>query len=376
MFVKNSDQIQTTKTHLLNPRHTLAFHTQPELSCCAVQVQFRLITSILEMSVELLNFASIQIGGKHETNSKSAQHGLCLKAPMNPQVILKEHSQPRASESGLEVQTNSGSDAITQTQNSKKQISKIGQFLRSSLPFLALALPLFVLATKSPEKLLIKQPSDLILGLPVYTQGIWMLIYTAIFVFCLRQAQIAVRSDQHSSLVVLAIAMSCLFNAVWLLIDSPIWSLVIQVCWLISLAFAYRFLEFNSAKAVQKSWFSQAVIGLYLGWVTVNTVITVSEVLLSSRWNGLSLPAIFWASTVILSLAMLGLWRALRHNDAFFNLALVWAYAGYFFRSPLDPALMPALMVALASAIFTIVREPHEDSRYTRHNPQATTIDY
>lgn len=238
---------------------------------------------------------------------------------------------------------------------------------------IALLLPLCALMFTAGNKLLNQDFSENILRLPAYTQGIWALIYALLLALIIWQSLASVRTNQRIRSAVFPIAISGVINAIWLLVDAPIFSLGLELMWLSSLVFAYRFLGVDLAKATRKAWIAQAAMGLYLGWVAVTTSITVSHLLLFSSWNGLLLPSVFWASTVILSLASLGLFLALHFNDTFFNLALVWAFAGYVFRSPLDPALMPALMVALASTVFSIVREPKKKSRSISLESRQTT---
>jgi hypothetical protein len=253
------------------------------------------------------------------------------------------------------------------------QVSWLEASISLAIPFIALLLPLSALIFTSSKKLLNQDVSENILGLPTYVQGIWILIYAVLLVLFIWQVLPKAHEPKRSNSVVFPIALSLAINAIWLLIDAPIWSVGIELLWIASLVFAYRFLESDSAKT-RKLWLTQAGTGLYLGWVTVTMAITVSNLLLSS-WNGLLFHPIFWASTVILSLAGLGLFLALRYNDIFFNLALVWAFAGYIFRSPLDPALMPALMVALASTVFAIVREPQQKAQPMSVESRRTVSD-
>jgi hypothetical protein len=162
-----------------------------------------------------------------------------------------------------------------------------------------------------------------------YAFAIWGLIYIGLLAFGIYQS----RPNQRQS--------SELDRACWLLVGASIaqiiWiylfearlfmlSIIPMLGILLPLIGMYQQLRIGTrpvSRTVQ--WLVHGPISLYLGWISVATVVNVAIGLYSQNWNGWGVSSIVWTVAMIIVSSAIALAVALQKRDPVFPLVIVWA---------------------------------------------------
>jgi hypothetical protein len=87
-------------------------------------------------------------------------------------------------------------------------------------------------------------------------------------------------------------------------------------------------------------------ISIYLGWITVATVVNVAIALYSLNWNGWGIAAPVWtAIMVVVSAAIAGVIAIQRHDIAY-PLVIVWALIAIAIRQMNTPLIAVTAVIA------------------------------
>lgn len=164
-----------------------------------------------------------------------------------------------------------------------------------------------------------------------YAFSIWGLIYIALLVYAVAQAAPSRRRDPDQKAIGWLFIGTCLFNVLWILawhnLLIPL-SLVFMLGLLLCLILIYLRLEkAKSSLTGIDYWTLRFPFSLYLGWITVATVASVTIALYAAGWRGGPIPEPLWAVIAIIAALAIGLTGAWRSRDAVFSLVFVWAFA-------------------------------------------------
>ena len=185
------------------------------------------------------------------------------------------------------------------------------------------------------------------------TFSIWGVIYLLLAVFCVLQFTSQLKETAIN--IGWMFALSCVFNAVWLLAwhyeRLPL-SLLIMAGLLVSLVYiniTIRDLPYGIVKAA---------FGIYLGWICIATIANVAALLVSIDWAGFGLSETAWtiimiaAGAAILTLTLVSL------DNPFIGIAGAWAFAGIIIKRHSDyRAIAAAALIALLIVAFFTLRE-------------------
>ena len=75
-------------------------------------------------------------------------------------------------------------------------------------------------------------------------------------------------------------------------------------------------------------WTTHVPFSIYLGWITVATLATVTDVLYLTAWNGWGIGPETWAVLLLAIATLVALAMAVTRRDAAYILVLTWAFAG------------------------------------------------
>ena len=186
-----------------------------------------------------------------------------------------------------------------------------------------------------------------------YAFAIWGLIYLGLFALGIYQLLPAQR--QHPSLRRMGylLVWACLAQVLWVFMFLARWfplSLVAMVGILIPLIVIYLQLgQAPSPISHSEKWYIHRPISVYLGWITVATVLNVALALYDLNWNGWGLdPAVWTAIAMIVSTAIAVL-AALQRQDGAYALVIVWALIAIAVKHQLVPLISITGMVAAIS---------------------------
>jgi hypothetical protein len=168
------------------------------------------------------------------------------------------------------------------------------------------------------------------------TFAIWGLIYLLLGIFVIYQMGWTSQGKRMAANVVSDVGALFLIasaaNMAWIYFwhyQEMALTLLFMVVLLFSLMGIY--LKLNDSRHERSGILTLMVdvpFRIYLGWVSVATIANVSAFLVSIEWTGLGLAPEIWTVIVIAVAALLGILFLYRYSDYFYNLVLIWAFAG------------------------------------------------
>jgi benzodiazapine receptor len=162
-----------------------------------------------------------------------------------------------------------------------------------------------------------------------YAFMIWGLIYAFLVGYAIVQLLPAKREHEEIKRIGPWFIISCLFNITWILIWQYLFttaSIFAMLGLLISLIAIYTMTRPNgwSSDNIIR-WFVQVPFSIYLGWISVATIVNAAAVLYNLKWNGLGLSGTTWTVILILLAVLLNLIIGTSYRDPGFTAVGVWA---------------------------------------------------
>lgn len=181
-----------------------------------------------------------------------------------------------------------------------------------------------------------------------YAFSIWGLIYVALAVWLVLQLKKGSVANRQANRMKAGFLVSCILNGLWLLAFTNEWfiaSLVVMVFFLATLAWLY-----HVAFRTSTSWLDRFPFSVYIGWVSVATIVNVFVIMKTERITTvLGLDELAWTSLMLMVGVVLALVFMWWHRDFIYPLVFVWAYIAIFAR--IDNA---TLYVVLVSALILL----------------------
>lgn len=169
-----------------------------------------------------------------------------------------------------------------------------------------------------------------------YTFSIWGIIYLLLIGFVIFQAKGILFKENSSDKLVCSIGywfiISCIANILWIFAwhyEKLALSLIIMIVLLISLIQIYQALDIGKdPTSLKERIFVHIPFSVYLGWVTVATVINTAVFLKAANWSGLGFSEEFWFLFAVVIIAITTGRILATRKDAFFALTILWALTG------------------------------------------------
>lgn len=159
-----------------------------------------------------------------------------------------------------------------------------------------------------------------------YAFAIWGLIYTLLIIWIIRQ--FIAREDQKEIYAKIDIwfFVSCLLNSAWIFIFQYRYftlALLVIVLFLVTLMIIYSIIQ-NSRMT---TWFMRLPISIYIGWVSVATIVNVFVVFQANGIETLfGLGEQTWAIIMLVVGGILGVLFTRKNRDIAYSLVFIWAF--------------------------------------------------
>jgi hypothetical protein len=192
-----------------------------------------------------------------------------------------------------------------------------------------------------------------------YVFSIWGLIYLALAAYAVYQALPAQRENPRLQSIVELFALSCVANALWLILWHyevfPL-TLAAMLTLLLVLIAIYLRLDIGRARvSITEKWLVHVPFSIYLGWITVATIANVTTVLDYLGWDGWGAPQA-WAVVMMILGAGIASAMGLTRGDAAYMLVIVWAFMGIAVKHSTTPLVsITAWVTAALVAVMTII---------------------
>jgi hypothetical protein len=189
-----------------------------------------------------------------------------------------------------------------------------------------------------------------------YVFAIWGLIHLAVMLLGMYQLQPSQHHNQQLARQSYWLIFASLTQCAWIYIflhHHYALSMAAMLTLLGSLAALYVSLDRSQATPLER-WLIHRPISLYLGWISVATIVNAAITLYSVNWTGWGLSPLMWTVIMMFIAALLGLTMILTKSDRTFALVVIWTLAAIGIRHWAIPDLaVPALGLSALLLICT-----------------------
>lgn len=162
-----------------------------------------------------------------------------------------------------------------------------------------------------------------------YAFMIWSVIYLLLAGFVIYQANRSYENRDSVQAIGIWFVVSCVLNMAWIVLWHYLyieWSLAAMIALFFSLLIIYRKTRAITFPTRGETWFVRLPFSIYLGWISVATLVNIAVVLSKHEWNGLGLSSPQRAILMLAIGAVLAVLISFRPRDGVLPLVFVWAY--------------------------------------------------
>lgn len=165
-----------------------------------------------------------------------------------------------------------------------------------------------------------------------YVFSIWSLIYLGLLAYTIFQALPSQRSNPQLRTIGWPFVVSSVANVGWILVwhyELVPLSLFLMLALIGSLITIYvRLYPYYDESSVVERWTTHVPFRIYLGWITIATIVNVTVLLYYLGWNGGPIAPETWTAIMLGVATALGLYFTLLKRDVVYALVFVWALWG------------------------------------------------
>ena len=162
-----------------------------------------------------------------------------------------------------------------------------------------------------------------------YAFAIWGLIYLGLVALGVYQLLPAQRENQSLRQMGYLLVMSSLAQIAWVFVFLsrlfPL-SLLMMLAIMLPLVAIYLRLDIGSRRSPRsEKWLVRIPLSIYLGWISVATIVNVAIVLYDAGWNGWGISPEVWTTMMMFAATAIAAIVGMQRNDLAFPLVIVWA---------------------------------------------------
>ncbi len=231
--------------------------------------------------------------------------------------------------------------------------------------FLAVSLPL---NSNTPKDVADKYDASIVPA--SVTFSIWLIIYTLLAIFVFNQILYFFKKDEKRKILIentgLFFFISSILNVLWLFCwhyEKLLLSVFVMLLLLLSLIILYVRLRIGEKDFNENLLFVQTPVSIYLGWISIATVVNISSYL---KYSGIAMfnkNQIIWTNVTILLTLLLGIFMFIKKKDLFYTLVFLWAYIGIILKQILSnnngsqSIIFVTIISMIILIIFTVISE-------------------
>ncbi|MEI7644756.1 MAG: TspO/MBR family protein [Chloroflexales bacterium] len=193
---------------------------------------------------------------------------------------------------------------------------------------------------------------------PGYVFGIWGLIYSGLLGYGIYQALPAQRENPRLRRVGWPFVLSCVANIGWIFLwhyNRPRLSLGAMFGLLLALITVNTRLGKLLQGPLGEKLLAKLPFSVYLGWVSVATLVNITVVLYDIGWAGMEIDEDIWTAALLGTGTAIGAGMSVLRGDVAFPLVLAWAFRGIAEKQADSAIIAPAAQAATAAAALSAV---------------------
>ncbi len=189
-----------------------------------------------------------------------------------------------------------------------------------------------------------------------YAFAIWGVVYLGLVTFGVYQLQPSQRRNHRLQRSGYWLVLASLAQCLWVYVFLSRWfvaSVVVMLGILLPLVQFYLRLEIGQHQSsARERWCVDVPASIYLGWISVATVVNIATTLYSLQWSGWGLSPMLWTGIILGVSAAIAATVAIQRHDTVFAGVFVWALVAIAIRRAAMPEITlvaGGLAIALAS---------------------------
>ncbi|BAY63013.1 hypothetical protein NIES22_30890 [Calothrix brevissima NIES-22] len=194
-----------------------------------------------------------------------------------------------------------------------------------------------------------------------YAFAIWGLIYLGLFALGIYQFLPSQKEDADLRNTGYLLVIASIAQSIWVyLFLSRLFVLSVIAMLLILLPLIGIYLRLNIGNqhvSRQKKWYLYAPISIYLGWISVATIVNVACALYFQNWNGWGISAESWTIILLAIASAIAATIVIQRRDIAYVSVTVWAILAIAVKHWNNPILRNvAIALVIALVVITIVK--------------------
>ncbi|HBW57137.1 MAG TPA: hypothetical protein DEF27_04770 [Oscillatoriales bacterium UBA8482] len=190
-----------------------------------------------------------------------------------------------------------------------------------------------------------------------YAFAIWGLIYLGLFAFARYQFLPQNQENYRLEKLGFALVLASVAQIIWVfLFQNQMFflSLGAMIAILNSLIVAYLRLNIGRVRvSKQERWYVDLPISIYLGWISVATMVNVALVLENWQWQGGGISPELWTAILLVIAGTLAAILIIERNEIAYPFVIMWALCAIAVRQATQPLiLVTAIAVSLSLGLF------------------------
>lgn len=194
-----------------------------------------------------------------------------------------------------------------------------------------------------------------------YAFAIWGLIYIGLFAFAIYQVLPSQRENPNLRKTGYLLTIASVAQCVWvyLFLSRYFAASVIAMLWiLIPLIIMYLRLGIGVTHASRgERWFIRYPIGIYLGWISVATIVNIASALFINDWNGFGISPENWTAIMVIIATFIATLSLTQRQDFTYSGVTVWALIAIAIKqwenSNLKIVALSGVAILIAIALFS-----------------------
>lgn len=162
-----------------------------------------------------------------------------------------------------------------------------------------------------------------------YAFAIWGLIYLGLFALAIYQVLPPQRENPYLRKTGYLLTIASIAQSIWVYLFLSrffVLSVIAMLLILIPLIVIYLRLGIGTQSASRaEKWFIRYPIGIYLGWISVATIVNIASALYINNWNGFGISPEAWTVTMIIIATFVAAIALLQRQDIAYSGVTVWA---------------------------------------------------
>ena len=182
-----------------------------------------------------------------------------------------------------------------------------------------------------------------------YAFAIWGIIYLGLIAYGIYQLENDRRRERKIRRVDKLLIVACGAQIIWIFLftlQQFALSILAMVAILLPLIGIYLTLDIGQGRVSRLGrWVAHIPFSIYLGWISVATIVNVASALYAAEWGGWGLNDVAWTGIMLGVATLLGAIVIWRRGDVAFTLVFVWAFVAIAIRHRDIPAIwVPAVV--------------------------------